>query len=200
MYGEIVCCNLDLISLHQSHHFDYIGSSSTYQNKDTRITVQYSIISNSSYILSTTKTKFKMFSLPSSLLLFTLSALTLTTNAQIVTFTNEAQASSALSRVSTYQTYLTAQPEFTSVAQVLETAIPDSEFQSLAEGTGNLPPYTTASWYSALPSDVKSYLSSVTSEEMRLASATGNAAAPRVTGMVGMGVGVVGALGAVLIL
>jgi hypothetical protein len=140
-----------------------------------------------------------LFALPSQLLLLTITALI---SAQTVTYTNEADAEAASSRISTYQSHLTALPQFTSVAQLLETAIPDNEFESIDEGTGAIGPYTTASWYSKLPGDVKSYLSSVTSAELKLATATGNAAAPRVTGMrgvVGVGVGVVGVLGAVLV-
>jgi hypothetical protein len=140
-----------------------------------------------------------LFALPSQLLLLTITALT---SAQTVTYTNLADASAAVSRISTYQTHLTAQPQFTSVAQLLEAAIPDSEFESLAEGTGAIGPYTTASWYSKLPGDARGYLSSVTSAELKLARPTGNAAAPRATGMrgvVGVGVGVVGVLGAALV-
>jgi hypothetical protein len=195
-----VSCNLDLISLHQSSWLlinltRCLSSLSENRNTTSTLTIVPSHIH-----ITYNQTQSKMFSLPANLLLLTLSALTLTSNAQTITYTNEGDASAAISRLSTFQTHLTAQPQFTSVAQVLETAIPDSEIDSLAAGTGAMGPYTTASWYSALPGDVKSYLSSVTSAELKLATATGNAGAPRVTGMVGMGVGVVGVLGAALAL
>lgn len=58
--------------------------------------------------------------------------------------------------------------------------------------------YTQKSWFTALPSDVKSYLASVDAEELKLATATGNAAMP--TAVVGVGVGLAGVLGIALML
>jgi hypothetical protein len=137
--------------------------------------------------------------LPHQLILLTIASLS---TAQTVTYSNYDDAMAAVSRVSTYTSYIAAQPQFTSVVKLLESVIPDSEFENLVDPTVSVGAYTTASWYSALPTDVKSYLSSITVQEMKLATATGNAAAPTGVGrgVVGMGVGVAGILGAALAL
>jgi hypothetical protein len=64
-------------------------------------------------------------------------------------------------RLFTYYSSLTAQPQFTSVESVLATAVPESIQQQLGQGGGLMPKgFSTASWYSALPQDVKAYISS----------------------------------------
>jgi hypothetical protein len=117
---------------------------------------------------------------------------------------NSAQKTQIVNALSSYITHLIAQPEFTSVASVLETALPSSVINELNTRNGPLhgvlPTATdalqTASWYQALPSDVKSYFASAASEEAILARQSGSAAASG-KNFVGGFVGVVGAAGVV---
>lgn len=117
--------------------------------------------------------------------------------------TESSQLSAAISRISTYQTSLAAQSQYTSVGSIIASAINKAE-GNVAATTTVYEPATTyygvptgAMWYSALPGDVKGYLMSVASVESRLA--TGNGAQPTGgVGMVGVGMAVVGGLGAVL--
>jgi len=118
-----------------------------------------------------------------------------------VTVTAAEQKTTIINALSTYITHLTAQPEFTSIASVLQTALPASVVSELKTKSGPLngvlPTGTdalqTASWFQALPSDVKSYFSSAASQENRLAQASGNAAGAPERGAVGGVAGVVGA-------
>ncbi|QDS69462.1 hypothetical protein FKW77_006168 [Venturia effusa] len=87
--------------------------------------------------------------------------------------------------LSSFFASLTAQPAYTSIAAVIATALPDSIVASIeaaatattgegngpggflfATGTQNV--LTTQGWFTALPSDVKSYVSSVVAEEIVL--------------------------------
>lgn len=124
---------------------------------------------------------------------------------------NPAQASTILSRLSTYEAALTQAPQFTSVMSVLETAIPDDAKSELAgeigaflssDGEEQGGVITTRSWYTALPSEVKNYMASVESAQKAFITATGNAAAP--TGVnravAGMGAGLAGVVGVALML
>ncbi|KAE9970607.1 hypothetical protein BLS_001967 [Venturia inaequalis] len=118
--------------------------------------------------------------------------------------TNPSQLSAAVSRISAYQTSLTAQSQYTSVGSIIASAIDKNDNAGVEATTTVWEPATTyfgvpsgASWYSGLPADVKGYLSSVASVESRLA--TGNGACPTGRGVVGVGMAaVVGGLGAVL--
>jgi hypothetical protein len=119
--------------------------------------------------------------------------------------TDTSQLSAAMSRISTYQTSLTAQPQFLSVESVANSAIMANDmtgeptttvFQAVTTYYG-VP--TSATWYSALPSDVKGYFQSVASMESKLA--TGNEASPtEIRKLVGMGLAIAGGLGAALIM
>jgi len=93
---------------------------------------------------------------------------------------------------------------------VMNTAMPDAvrlsiaspenvvEFGGRATMTDVL---TTQSWFTAMPSDVKSYLSSMINEEQRLATATNYAVTPRASmALVVAGVGVTSLFGFVLLL
>lgn len=117
--------------------------------------------------------------------------------------TESSQLSAAISRISAYQTSLIAQPQYTSVGNIIASAINKNDGGNVAATTTVWEPATTyfgvptgASWYSVLPEGVKGYLQSVASVESQLA--TGNGAVPTGVGMVGVGVAVVGGLGAVL--
>jgi len=119
--------------------------------------------------------------------------------------TDSSQLSAAISRISAYQTSLTAQSQYTSVGSVIASVISANEGGGEATTTVVHPTTTyygvptSATWYSALPADVKGYLQSVASMESKLA--TGNGAVPTGVGRVaGMGLAVAGGLGAALML
>jgi hypothetical protein len=79
----------------------------------------------------------------------------------------------------TYYSSLTAQPQFTSVESVLATAVPDSIQQQLGQGGGLMPKgFSTASWYSALPQDVKQYISSAGHDVATIVSGADAGATP----------------------
>ena len=67
---------------------------------------------------------------------------------------------------------------------MLNTALPSSERTSSL--TAFDPAVTTASWYAALPSDDKKYISSVIKAEQSIMSKGGAAAGAKPTGMVGV--------------
>jgi hypothetical protein len=68
------------------------------------------------------------------------------------------------SRIESFYTSLTAQPQFSSVESVLVTAIPES-LQQQMNGGGLVPKgYATQAWFSSLPQDVKDYISSAGQE------------------------------------
>jgi uncharacterized membrane protein YgcG len=70
------------------------------------------------------------------------------------------------SRVATYIDGLATDTKIISVNSVLETAVPETmEFDKIALGDRQL---TTESWFQAMPTDVKSYIYSIASEELRL--------------------------------
>ena len=89
---------------------------------------------------------------------------------------------SYISRMSTFYEGMTKQPKWSSVASVLETAIPASVMSSIQNNGGVLPTsVTTQRWWKALPSDVVAYEQSVGSEILRLMTATGDASQPAQT-------------------
>jgi hypothetical protein len=119
--------------------------------------------------------------------------------------TDASQLSAAISRISAYQTSLTAQSQYNSIGSVIGSAINANEAAGAPTTTIFKPATTyygvptTATWFSALPSDVKGYLQSVASMESKLA--TGNGAVPTGIGKVaGMGLALAGGLGAALML
>lgn len=88
---------------------------------------------------------------------------------------------SQASRLSSFFASLTAQPAYSSIASVIATAMPDSLIESIEDsasattapnapggflfGTGTQNVLTTQSWFTALPSEVKGYFSSVVAQE-----------------------------------
>jgi len=81
-------------------------------------------------------------------------------------------ATSALGpQVSSYLAHLTEKPQYSSVAAVVSTAVSGSKGQSRVLN-GDLAKVTTRSWYDGLPSDVKSYASSVQNERNKLATSS----------------------------
>jgi len=109
---------------------------------------------------------------------------------------------SAESRISTYFTHITAQPQFSSVLSVMATAVPASDLVSIQQNGVILSSYITAqTWFSRLPSDVKGQLISAASEVVKLVdttSAPSKNAAPQETGSWRLVQGaMVGAAGAV---
>jgi hypothetical protein len=124
----------------------------------------------------------------------------------MVLFTNAAQASSAISKVEAYFTSLTAQPQYTSVLSVMATAMPDSVLASMEDadgagpfvlGTATQDVLTTQSWFTALPSDVKGYVSSVLVEEEKLLGVKVNGAGEKGVslGLIAGGAGLVALMG-----
>lgn len=126
---------------------------------------------------------------------------------------------SQASKLSSFFASLTAQPAYTSIASVVATAIPDSLIESIEDsltattpaapggflfGTGTQNVLTTQSWFTALPSEVKGYFSSVVAEEKVITGGKKSAAVGRVGGNVRGGgwiggvVCVVGFLGVVV--
>ncbi|KAI9752877.1 MAG: hypothetical protein M4579_005444 [Chaenotheca gracillima] len=111
------------------------------------------------------------------------------------------QSSKIESDLSTYLTHLTAQPEFTSVALVLQTAVPFSVLQDLeADPQGYyesiITGTATPSWIAALPTDAQKYLESVGSAEIALATKDLGNAAPQPTGALKLaGAAVAGVVG-----
>jgi len=70
-------------------------------------------------------------------------------------------------KVSSYLAHLTVDPKYSSVAAVVSTAVSGTRAQSRILN-GDLSKVTTRTWYSALPSDVRSFASSVDSERRKL--------------------------------
>lgn len=109
--------------------------------------------------------------------------------------------------MSTFITHLTAQPKYSSVDSVLATALPSAVQQELRSKSGLLhgvlPTGTedirTNTWFTALPSDVKSYVASVAIEKARI-SAFENAASARSTTVGWLVVALAGGVGVAMIL
>jgi len=70
-------------------------------------------------------------------------------------------------QVSSYLAHLTEKPQYSSVAAVVSTAVSGSKGQSRVLN-GDLAKVTTRAWYDGLPSEVKSYASSVQNERAKL--------------------------------
>jgi hypothetical protein len=104
-----------------------------------------------------------------------LAILATTTSAQSVDFASLTGA--AASKVSSYMAHVTAEPEYASVASVASTAVHTKWQQSFM--SGDLSKVSTKSWYAGVPSDIKSFASSIQSEIMKIA--TGDASAATVT-------------------
>jgi hypothetical protein len=82
-----------------------------------------------------------------------------------------ASASPLEPQVSSYLAHLTEKPQYSSVAAIVSTAVSGSRGQSRVLN-GDLAKVTTRAWYDGLPSDVKSYASSVQNERNKLATAS----------------------------
>ena len=86
------------------------------------------------------------------------------TNILQPTVTMSTNSNVVASALASYATSLMADPKFSSVLSVLSTAAPASELPVLsAVGTANNP--MTESWFSALPTDVQTYIKSIASVE-----------------------------------
>jgi hypothetical protein len=153
------------------------------------------------------KPKFKMYTImsnfPQIILLLSLSHLTLGNPTPILTQTTLLIPSIA-SKLSSYAAQVTTEAKHSSVASVIATALPLSLYSQLGKGglfTDDR--FTTESWYEAIPSDVKSYMTSVASVEQSITAATATAlhaesskAGAVETGVPRAVVGIVGAVGA----
>ena len=117
---------------------------------------------------------------------------------------SDKQASKVLSDLEAYQTSLQAQPAYSDALSVLATAIPSSDLAAIeADYTGYFHSLATAvtppSWYTALPTSYRQYISSIDAAENSIISKDigGGAAAPTgiakagAAAVVGAGVGVV---------
>ncbi|TLD38412.1 hypothetical protein E2P81_ATG00955 [Venturia nashicola] len=118
--------------------------------------------------------------------------------------TNPSHLSAAISRISAYQTSLTAQPHYASIANIVASAMSKQDLANTNATTTVWEPATTyfgvptgAEWWSEVPEGARAFFSSVVSVESRLA--TGNGAVETVGVGLGVGMGfVVGGLGVVL--
>ncbi|KAF1988439.1 hypothetical protein K402DRAFT_391670 [Aulographum hederae CBS 113979] len=109
------------------------------------------------------------------------------------------QSSAIVSDLSAYLTSLTAQPEYTSVASVLATAIPADELADIDE---LVTATTYPSWYTSLPDDAQAYLNSIGIAEASIINKDVAGAAPTAAPMlkyVGGAAGIVAAGAAALL-
>jgi hypothetical protein len=83
-------------------------------------------------------------------------------------------------KVSSYLAHLTVDPKYSSIAAAVSTAVSGTRAQSRLLN-GELAKITTRTWYSTLPSDIKSFASSVDSERMKLNTGSVAATAPATT-------------------
>jgi hypothetical protein len=149
---------------------------------------------------------YTILNFPTTLLLLSFSYLALTNPAPAPTPLTTIQISagsdlhSIASKLSSYEAHVTTEAQFSSVISVMSTAIPASvsslmEVNPKAVLSAN---FETESWYSAIPSDAKNYMSSVERAEASIMTNTKNGAVE--TGVPRAMVGVVGALGAAVMM
>jgi hypothetical protein len=104
-------------------------------------------------------------------------------------YVDDAQLSRYESRMRTFEASLTADPRYSSISSVGNTAFPATLNWDEVLAPGKT--LTTEEWYKALPTDIKSWWFSVASEERRLitdtadgpaATSAGSASAPSSSG------------------
>ncbi|KAI4173986.1 MAG: hypothetical protein LQ346_008301, partial [Caloplaca aetnensis] len=157
-------------------------------------------------------TSTNMYSAPLLLAIFSTlsltSAKTLTstfTGTTTVVSNSPEQTSSQLADLQAYASTLTTDPKYQSYHSILATAVPSADLANVeidpTKFTTTVVPYTVLSGYSALPTDAKSYFSSINQAQESIVTKALAGAAPKPTGAIAVaGAAAAGVLGLAAVL